>query len=53
MGLILILIGVLVWLLAGWFAIGLALIILGIILLFMPWPGAYGYGWYRGRRGPP
>lgn len=53
MGLVLIVIGLLVWLLAGWALVGIVLIILGLLLLFAPWPGAYGYGWYRGRAGPP
>ena len=52
MGLILIIAGLLLWLLGGYFIIGLVLIILGVLLLFAPWPGAYGYGYYRGRRGP-
>lgn len=49
MGIALILIGVLVWLLLSPL-IGLILVVVGILLLFAPWPGAYGYGWYRGRR---
>lgn len=52
MGLLLILIGLLLWLLAGWFVVGLILIVLGVVLLFAPGPW-YGYGWYRGRRAPP
>jgi hypothetical protein len=50
MGFALIVIGLLLWLLAGYFIIGLILIVVGSLLLFAPWPGAYGYGWYRGRR---
>lgn len=51
MGLLLLILG-LVLLLIGYGLIGLILIILGIVLLFAPGP-FYGYGWYRGRRGPP
>lgn len=51
MGLALILIGLVVALLLSW-TIGIVLIIVGVILLFVPGP-FYGYGWYRGRRGPP
>jgi hypothetical protein len=51
MGLVLVIVG-LVLLLVGYFLIGLILIIVGLILLFAPGP-FYGYGWYRGRRGPP
>lgn len=51
MGLILVLIGLLLWLLGGYFAIGIILIVLGLILLFVPVvPGGY-HSW--GRRGPP
>jgi hypothetical protein len=50
-GLVLVIIGLLLWLLGGYFLIGVVLIIVGLILLF--WPGVpYGYGYYRGRRGP-
>jgi hypothetical protein len=51
MGLILVIVGLLLWLLGGYFLIGLILLIVGLILLFAPGP-FYGYGWYRGRRGP-
>lgn len=51
MGLVLIAIGV-VLLVLGYFIIGLVLLVLGLVLLFAPGPW-YGYGWYRGRRGPP
>jgi hypothetical protein len=53
MGLILIIAGLLLWLLGGYFVIGIILIVIGLLLLFAPWPGAYGYGYWRGRRGPP
>lgn len=53
MGVLLIIAGLLLWLLGGYFVIGLVLIVLGVLLLFAPWPGAYGYGYWRGRRGPP
>jgi hypothetical protein len=52
MGAILIVAGLLLWLLGGYFTIGLILIVIGVLLLFAPWPGAYGYGYYRNRRGP-
>jgi hypothetical protein len=52
MGLILVIIGI-VLLILGYFLIGLILVVVGILLLFAPWPGAYGYSYYRGRRGPP
>jgi hypothetical protein len=52
MGLLLIIVGLLLWLLAGYFIIGLILIIIGLVLLFAPGM-PYGYGWYRGRRAPP
>lgn len=52
MGLLLIIVGLLLWLLAGWFVVGVILIVLGAILLFVP--GApYGYSTWHGRRGPP
>jgi hypothetical protein len=51
MGLALVLIGIVIWLLLSPL-LGLILVIVGILLLFVPGP-FYGYGWYRGRRGPP
>lgn len=48
MGLLLIILGLLLWLLGGWFWIGIILIVLGLVLLFVPWDGAYGYHHYRG-----
>lgn len=53
MGLILIILGLILWLVTGWFVVGLILIVVGILLLFAPWPGAYGYNYYRGRGNPP
>jgi hypothetical protein len=53
MGLILVIAGLLLWLLGGYFVIGIILIVIGVLLLFVPWDGAYGYSHYRGRRGPP
>jgi hypothetical protein len=50
MGLVLVIIG-LVLLLIGYFTIGLILIVVGLLLLFVPGP-FYGYGYWRGRRGP-
>lgn len=47
MGLLLIVLGLVIWLLASPL-IGLILIIIGIILMFAPGT-PYGYGWYRGR----
>lgn len=53
MGLILIIVGLLLWLLGGWFVVGLICIVIGLILLFAPGT-PYGYSWYRGRgRAPP
>jgi hypothetical protein len=52
MGLVLIVVGLLLWLLAGWFVVGLVLIVLGVLLLFVPGP-FYGYGYWRGRGAPP
>jgi hypothetical protein len=50
MGLILVSVGLLLWLLAGYFIVGIILIIVGLVLLFIP--GApYGYSSW-GRRGP-
>jgi hypothetical protein len=51
MGLLLIIIG-LVLMIVGYGLIGLILLILGLVLLFAPGPW-YGYGYWRGRRGPP
>jgi hypothetical protein len=51
-GLILIIVGLIVWLAAEAFWIGLALIILGVFLMFMPGP-FYGYPYYSARRRPP
>jgi hypothetical protein len=53
MGLLLIILGLLLWLLAGWFVVGLILIVVGIALLFVP-AVPYGYhSWGGGRHGPP
>jgi hypothetical protein len=47
MGLLLIILGIIIWLLVSPL-IGLILLVVGLVLLFVP--GApYGYGWYRGR----
>jgi hypothetical protein len=51
MGLLLIVLGIVIWLLLSPL-VGLILVVVGILLLFIPGP-FYGYGWYRGRRGPP
>lgn len=50
MGAVLVIVG-LVLLLLGYFTIGLILMVVGVLLLFMPGP-FYGYGYWRGRRGP-
>jgi len=47
MGLLLIILGIVIWLMLSPL-LGLLLVILGIVLLFIPGP-FYGYGWYRGR----
>lgn len=52
MGLILVVVGLLLWLVGGYFIAGLILLVIGAILLFAPGPW-YGYGYWRGRRGPP
>jgi hypothetical protein len=52
MGLALIVIGLLVWLLLSPL-IGIILVIIGVILLFAPIHGTYGYSDWRGRRRPP
>lgn len=51
MGLLLIILGIVIWLLLSPL-LGLILVLIGIVLLFVP-QVPYGYGWYRGRRGPP
>jgi hypothetical protein len=53
MGLLLIILGLVLWLALGWAVVGIVLLIVGLVLLFAPWPGAYGYGYYRDRRAPP
>jgi hypothetical protein len=49
MGLLLIVAGLLLWLLGGYFVVGVILIVLGVVLFFS-WDGGYGYGHWR--RGP-
>jgi hypothetical protein len=50
MGLLLIVLGIVIWLLLSP-TIGLILLLVGIVLIFVP--GApYGYSTWRGRRGP-
>lgn len=51
MGLLLIILGIVIWLLLSPL-IGIILVVLGIILLFVP-GSPYGWGWYRGRGAPP
>lgn len=50
MGLVLVIVG-LVLLLVGYFTIGLVLVVIGLLLFVVPGP-FYGYGYWRGRRGP-
>jgi hypothetical protein len=49
MGLLLVVLGIVIWLLVSPL-IGIILVILGIVLLFVPGV-PYGYSSYRGRRG--
>jgi hypothetical protein len=51
-GLLLIVLGILLWLLAGWSVVGVVLIVIGVVLLFAPGP-FYGYSYWQGRRPPP
>ena len=50
MGLLLVILGIVIWLLLSPI-LGLILVIIGIVLLFVPGV-PYGYSSYRGRRGP-
>jgi hypothetical protein len=52
MGLVLVIVGLLLWLLGGYFLLGIILLVIGLILLFAPGP-FYGYSYWQGRRGPP
>lgn len=52
MGLVLVVAGVLLWLLGGWMVVGIILIAIGVLMLFVPWDGAYGYSRWHARRGP-
>lgn len=48
MGLLLVIAGLLLWLLGGYFVVGVILIVLGLVLFLVP--GApYGYHSYRNR----
>jgi hypothetical protein len=51
LGLVLIVIGLILWLLTSLNLLGILLIVVGVILLFVP--NTYGYSDWRGRRGPP
>ena len=51
MALALIVIGLVVTFLLS-FTVGLVLVLIGVVLLFVP-AVPYGYGSWRGRRGPP
>lgn len=56
MGLALVIIGLIVWFALhfnGHVIIGIICVVVGVLLLFAPYDGAYGYHRYRGRRGPP
>lgn len=46
MGLLLIIAGLLLWLLGGFFVVGIVLIVVGVVLLFAPGP-FYGYSYWR------
>jgi hypothetical protein len=50
MGLLLIILGIVIWLLLAP-TIGLILVVIGVILLFSP-GSPYGYGYWHDRRGP-
>jgi uncharacterized membrane protein len=50
-GLILVIVGLCVWLLAAAPVIGLILIVIGLVLM-VAGPYSYSYGWH-GRRAPP
>ena len=52
MGLFLIVLGLILWLLFGFFALGVILLVIGLLLFFAPGV-PYGYSSWRGRRGPP
>lgn len=51
MGLLLIILGIVIWLLVSPL-IGLILVLVGLVLLFVPGV-PYGYSSWRGRNGPP
>lgn len=51
MGLLLVIVGLILWLATIHHTLGIVLLVIGVILLFVPWDGAYGYSRYRGRRG--
>lgn len=51
MGLLLVIVGIVIWLLVSPL-LGLILVLIGVVLLFVPGV-PYGYGSWRGRRGPP
>jgi hypothetical protein len=50
MGLLLVILGIVIWLLLSPL-LGIILVLIGIVLLFVPGV-PYGYSSYRGRRGP-
>lgn len=52
MGLLLIVLGLVFWYFVS-SVLGIICIIVGLILLFAPGNGLYGYSYWRGRRGPP
>jgi hypothetical protein len=51
MGLVLIILGVILWLFVSPI-VGLVLVVVGVVLLFVPGP-FYGYSYWNGRRSPP
>lgn len=48
-----VIVGLILWLATTYNLLGIILLIVGLVLLFAPTPGVYGYTYYRGRRGPP
>ena len=52
MGLILIVLGLILWLVFGYVILGVVLLVIGCLLFFAPGV-PYGYSSWHGRRGPP
>lgn len=51
MGLLLIVLGIVLWLFVS-SVVGIVVIVIGVVLLFAPGP-FYGYSYWHGRRSPP